>query len=123
MFPDDHSTPEQVDRRVRAWLQRFVVGLNLCPFARPVVSSEALRVVVCEATEHQDITAVFMTELDLIQRSPESMVAQEARQDQEAGPNQNTRQVGRPVHLLPLRQGGPEPPAAPMLAVRDRLLL
>ena len=75
MFPDDHSTPEQVDRRVRAWLQRFVVGLNLCPFARPVVSSEALRVVVCEATEHQDITAVFMTELDLIQRSPESMVA------------------------------------------------
>ena len=75
MFPDDHSTLEQVDRRVRAWLQQFVVGLNLCPFARPVVSSEALRVVVSEATQHQDITAVFMTELDLIQRSPESIVA------------------------------------------------
>ena len=75
MSPDDHSTLEQVDRRVRAWLQQFVVGLNLCPFARPVVSSEALRVVVCEATQHQDITAAFMTELDLIQRSSESMVA------------------------------------------------
>lgn len=75
MFPDDHSTLEQVDRRVRAWLEQFVVGLNVCPFARPVVSSEALRVVVCEATQHQDITAAFMTELDLIQRSSESMVA------------------------------------------------
>ena len=57
MSPDDHSTLEQVDRRVRAWLEQFVVGLNVCPFARPVVSSEALRVVVCEATQHQDITA------------------------------------------------------------------
>ena len=75
MSPDDHSTLEQVDRRVRAWLEQFVVGLNVCPFARPVVSSEALRVVVCEATQHQDITAAFMTELDLIQRSSESMVA------------------------------------------------
>ena len=75
MSPDDHSTPKQIDRRVRAWLQQFVVGLNLCPFARPVVSSEALRVVVCEATQHQDITAAFMTERDLIQWSSESMVA------------------------------------------------
>jgi hypothetical protein len=75
MSPDEYYTAEHVDRRVRAWLQRFVVGLNLCPFARPVVNSEALRVVVCEATQHQDITAVFMTELDLIQRSSESIVA------------------------------------------------
>ena len=75
MSSDEHYTAEHIDRRVREWLQQFVVGLNLCPFARPVVSSEALRIVVCEATQHQDITAAFMSELDLIQQSSESMVA------------------------------------------------
>ena len=75
MSCDEHYTAEHIDRRVREWLQQFVVGLNLCPFARPVVSSEALRIVVCEATQHQDITAAFMSELDLIQQSSESMVA------------------------------------------------
>ncbi|MDG1033255.1 MAG: DUF1415 family protein, partial [Luminiphilus sp.] len=61
MSSDEHYTAEHIDRRVREWLQQFVVGLNLCPFARPVVSSEALRIVVCEATQHQDITAAFMS--------------------------------------------------------------
>ena len=75
MSSDEPYTADYVDQRVHAWLEQFVVGLNVCPFARPVVSSEALRIVVCEATQHQDITAAFMSELDLIQQSSESMVA------------------------------------------------
>ena len=31
--------------------------------------------------------------------------------------------MGRPIRLFPVRQGGLQPPAAPTLAVRDRLLL
>lgn len=75
MFSDEHYTAEHIDRRVREWLEQFVVGLNLCPFARRVVSSEALRIVVCDATQHRDLAAAFMSELDLIQQSSESMVA------------------------------------------------
>ncbi len=75
MSSDEPYTADYVDQRVHAWLEQFVVGLNVCPFARPVVSSEALRVVVCDATQYRDITAAFMTELDLIQGSSESMVA------------------------------------------------
>jgi hypothetical protein len=75
MSPDEYYTAEHVDRRVRAWLEQFVVGLNVCPFARPMVSSEALRIVVCDATQYQDVAPTFMNELDLIQRSSESMVA------------------------------------------------
>jgi hypothetical protein len=76
LCPLTNITPaEHVDRRVRAWLEQFVVGLNVCPFARPMVSSEALRIVVCDATQYQDVAPTFMNELDLIQRSSESMVA------------------------------------------------
>jgi len=57
MSPDEYYTAEHVDRRVRAWLEQFVVGLNVCPFARPMVSSEALRIVVCDATQYQDVAA------------------------------------------------------------------
>ena len=48
---------------------------------------------------------------------------QEARQEQKNGRQETTCRVGRPVHLLPLPKAGPEPSAAPMLAVRDRPLL
>ena len=38
-------TNERAIARVRAWIERFVVDLNLCPFAGSVVSSDALRIV------------------------------------------------------------------------------
>ena len=64
-----------VDQHVRAWLESFVVGLNLCPFARPVVASDALRITVCESDELQQVAETFMAELELIQQSPESDIA------------------------------------------------
>ena len=64
-----------VERRVRAWLDSFVVGLNLCPFARPVVASESLRISICDANQLQTVAQRFLTELDLISQSPESEIA------------------------------------------------
>ena len=64
-----------VEQHVRAWLESFVVGLNLCPFARPVVASDALRITVFESDELQQVAETFMAELDLIQQSPESEIA------------------------------------------------
>ena len=75
MSPTGRSTIEQVEQQVRAWLDHFVVGLNLCPFARPVVASAALRISICDSKQLQQVAEAFMAELDLIQQSAESDIA------------------------------------------------
>ena len=69
------ATNEQAIARVRAWIERFVVDLNLCPFARPVVSSDALRIVACESASPQAIATLLITELDVLSQSSESDIA------------------------------------------------
>ena len=68
-------TNEKAIARVRAWIERFVVDLNLCPFARPVVSSDALRIVACESASPEAIATLLITELDLLSQSSESDIA------------------------------------------------
>ncbi len=64
-----------IEQQIRAWLEKFVVGLNLCPFAAPVVSSEGLRIKICDATDIDTIMQSFLSELDLIQSTLESDIA------------------------------------------------
>ena len=66
---------DRVEQQTRDWLARFVVGLNLCPFARPVLDSPALRIAVCEASESPALRRAFLSELDRLQSSPESDIA------------------------------------------------
>jgi hypothetical protein len=47
----------------RAWLQRAVIGLNLCPFARAVQAKQQIRYVVSNATEPQALLATLRDEL------------------------------------------------------------
>ena len=69
------SMSDLVEKSIRDWLQTFIVELNLCPFARPVAASEALRISVCESEDLNQLTQVFLTELDLIQQSSEQDIA------------------------------------------------
>lgn len=64
-----------IEQQIRAWLDQFVVGLNLCPFARPIVASESLRISVCDSEELQQVAEAFMAELELIQQYQESEIA------------------------------------------------
>ena len=32
----------------RQWVRDIVVGLNLCPFAAPIVKNNSLRIIVCD---------------------------------------------------------------------------
>ena len=64
-----------IEQQIRAWLEQFVVGLNLCPFAAPLVSSDRLRIKICDATEIDKIMQSFLAELDLIQSTSESDIA------------------------------------------------
>ncbi len=60
---------------IRAWLDEFVVGLNLCPFARPLLGADNLRIAICEDSAAQALRRAFLLELDLMQRSTEQEVA------------------------------------------------
>lgn len=70
-----HPVYCSVEQRTRAWLDSFVVGLNLCPFARPVIAADGLRLTVCESGRLEDIAAMYLQELNLICQSPESEIA------------------------------------------------
>ncbi len=64
-----------VERHIRLWLDDFVVGLNLCPYARPLLHASNLRIAVCEASDAAQLRAAFLQELDLLQRSTEQDIA------------------------------------------------
>jgi uncharacterized protein len=65
----------QVVLHIRRWLDDFVVGLNLCPFARPLLGAPNLRIALCEDTDLAAMRRAFLLELDLLQRSSEQDVA------------------------------------------------
>ncbi|MEH6589391.1 MAG: DUF1415 domain-containing protein [Halioglobus sp.] len=65
----------QAERHIRAWLETFVVGFNLCPFARPYLNTDQLRISVCEATSPDELRRAFLSELDVLQRSTEEEAA------------------------------------------------
>lgn len=64
-----------VEQHIRAWLEQFVVGLNLCPFALPVMAADTLRIAVCEAAEPTALRRAFLTELDRLQSHSEQEIA------------------------------------------------
>lgn len=68
-------TPAAAEGHTRAWLEQWVAGLDLCPFARPLLDDPALRLSVCEGSTPAELRRALLTELDLLQRRPESQIA------------------------------------------------
>lgn len=64
------STSEEAIRQTRAWIERAVIGLNLCPFAKAVYMKEQIRYVVSEATGRDELLADLERELKLLDESP-----------------------------------------------------
>lgn len=60
---------------MRRWLEDVVVGLDLCPFARPLLGSPALRIAVSADTGRAALRRTYLEELDYIQRHDEQDVA------------------------------------------------
>ena len=65
----------EVERKTLGWVKDFVIGLNLCPFARPLVASDALRVTVCEATDDESVAVTLLDEIERIQKASEAEIA------------------------------------------------
>ncbi len=57
------------------WVQRFVIGLNLCPFAAPVLRQQGLQIAVCETTDSQGLMRAVLEQLDLLHQQDEYSVA------------------------------------------------
>ena len=69
------DTKEDIIEQTQYWVEQAVVGLSLCPFARPVVDDGSLRLSVCETEHYEKQLKYFLQELDLIQQSDEADIA------------------------------------------------
>ena len=69
--PENSLTDEQIKHDMRQWLERAVIGLNLCPFAKGVHVKGQIHYHVSRATEAQAIRAELVTQLqDLAASDP-----------------------------------------------------
>lgn len=58
----------------RAWLEKAVIGLSLCPFAKAVHSKGQIRWVLCEATEPADLLVVLTAEMHHLQAADPALI-------------------------------------------------
>ncbi len=70
--PDARPNNATVIAEMRDWLEKAVIGLNLCPFAKAVYVKEQVRYVVSEATTTDELLEQLRQELEhLAEVSPE----------------------------------------------------
>ena len=68
-------TPDEVIAATRAWLEKAVIGLNLCPFAKAVYIADQVRFVVSEAETPEALLAdlqrlLGVAEAAIVDRTP-----------------------------------------------------
>jgi hypothetical protein len=69
-----NADDEEIVAATRRWLERAVIGLNLCPFAKAVYVKEQVRYVVSPARTPEDLLETLMNELqDLADADPEKV--------------------------------------------------
>ena len=66
----DVIDPAQVEAGVRRWLERAVIGLNLCPFAKAVVVKQQVRLVISDASTERALLEELGEELALLRDTP-----------------------------------------------------
>lgn len=60
------TTPDEVIAATRNWVERAVIGLNLCPFAKAVYVKNQVRIVVSKARHLDAFLEELDSELDLL---------------------------------------------------------
>ncbi|MBH1986436.1 MAG: DUF1415 domain-containing protein [Burkholderiales bacterium] len=61
--------PDTIIAETRLWLERAVIGLNLCPFAKGVHTKNQIRWQVSAATTPEDLMADLVAELNLLREA------------------------------------------------------
>lgn len=76
MIVDDpgNESFRAAERETRAWLERVVIGLNLCPFAKAVHVRERIRFCLSDATDEETLLADLEDELRRLAAVDENVV-------------------------------------------------
>ena len=69
MTAERASSDDEVLARTRAWLEKAVIGLNLCPFAKAVYVKQQVRLVISQARHVDDLLEELDREIAM-QRAP-----------------------------------------------------
>ncbi len=65
------SSSEALIAATRRWVERLVVGHNLCPFARRELEGERVRFTVTAAEDEEGLLMALAEELELLRRFPD----------------------------------------------------
>lgn len=57
------TTEAQAIADTQAWVEKAVIGLNLCPFAKAVVTKKQVRYVVCMDSEPEQVLKILQAEM------------------------------------------------------------
>ena len=68
------ETEDFVIARTRAWVERAVIGLNLCPFAKGPQGKGQVRYIVCPAADAEGLLASLLGELRWLADVPSASV-------------------------------------------------
>ena len=63
-----------IEAGVRRWLERAVIGLNLCPFAKAVYVKQQVRIVISDASTERALLEQLGEELALLRDTPAETV-------------------------------------------------
>lgn len=63
---NQHADDDAIIAATERWLERAVIGLNLCPFAKAVHVKKQVRFVVSPATSPEQLLETLMDELQLL---------------------------------------------------------
>ena len=66
----DSMSDEAIVLAVRRWVETFVVGMNLCPFAKRELVKNRVRFVTTAATTQEQLLMAWQAELELLKTDP-----------------------------------------------------
>ncbi len=71
---DTHLPTDDPVAATRLWLERIVIGLNLCPFAKAVYVKDQVRFVLSDATTPEALVEQLAEELVLLRDTPAEQI-------------------------------------------------
>ena len=66
----DSASDEAVILAVRKWVETFVVGMNLCPFAKRELVKDRVRFLTTAASTQEELLTVLQAELEVLNAEP-----------------------------------------------------
>ena len=66
---------EAIIQQSRSWVERFVIGLHLCPFAKRPYDKDQVRFAVCFENEAEAQLMAFWEEIELLIKTPKEKIS------------------------------------------------